>query len=320
MKVTVSVPGKINLMGEHAIVYGKPSLLTAVNLRLYVSVEDIKEKGKRKKEKLIIRTTEHDDYIRHAIVVVKQELKIDKLPSMQITVTSQIPAGFHLGSSAAVAVATVATLSYFLKKVWNPEQINKIAYEIEKKQHGNPSGGDNTAVTFGGFLWYRKELEFLKSMWQLPMKLPDTLNHFFLINTGRPKETTGEMVTYVNAKCQMSNAKYKTLFDKNEEQTKRIAVAIKEGNENELVDSIRVGERTLEDMGVVSRKVIPLIREIEGISGAGKILGGGGKARGVGFLLCYHHEPKKIEALCKPFGYSIQHIALGEEGVRLEKK
>ena len=312
MKVTVSVPGKIHLMGEHAVVYGKPSLLTAVNLRLYVSVED--------STKLEITSTEPIGYIEHALSVVSRELRIEKVPPLKITVRSQIPAGFHLGSSAAVAVATVGALSYFLKKVWNPTTINQIAYEVEKKMHGNPSGGDNTTVTMGGFIWFRKELEFLKSIWQLPLKLPDTLNHFFLINTGRPKETTGEMVAYLKSKVKSQKSKVERLFNRNERQTKRVAVALKEGNERELIDAIKVGERTLEGMGVVSRTVIPLIRKIESAGGAAKILGGGGRTRGVGFLLCYHHEPKKIEKLCKPYGYFIQHIKLEEEGLRLEKK
>jgi hypothetical protein len=62
-------------------------------------------------------------------------------------------------------------------------------------------------------------------------------------------------------------------------------------------------------MGVVSNKVSPLIRNIERSGGAAKILGGGGRAEDVGFILCYHHDPKKFGAL---------PIRLGEEGVRLE--
>lgn len=289
-------------MGEHAVVYGKPALLAAINLRLRVTVE-------AGINGIDIVSSEPSDYIRHAVELVREQYKLESLPSMKITITSDIPAGFHLGSSAAVAVGTVGAVTYFLKKVWNPAVINQIAYEVEKKMHGNPSGGDNTTVTMGGFIWFRKELEFLKSIWQLPFKLPAALDHFFLINTGKPKETTGEMVSFV--KSQITNHKSQTekLFNENEAQTKRVAVAIKEGNEKELIDAIRLGERTLEGMGVVSRKVIPLIREIEKSGGAAKILGGGGRTAGVGFLLCYHHEPEKFQAL---------PIRLGEEGIKLE--
>lgn len=309
--IQVSAPGKVHLMGEHAVVYGKPALLAAINLRLFVTVEAA--------SKLEIKSWEPTDYVQYAVEFLAKEFKLLQLPKVKITIKSEIPAGYHLGSSAAVAVGTVGALMYFLKKVWNPQLINQLAYEIEKKQHGNPSGGDNTAVTMGGFLWFRKELEFLKSIWQLPFKPHVSLNHFFLINTGRPQETTGEMVALVKENMQKNSARMLRLLDINEEQVKRVTVALKEGNENELIDAIRVGERTLEGIGVVSKKVQPLMRQIEKAGGAVKILGGGGRKEGVGFLLCYHHDPQKIALFSKSYNYSLQIIHLGEEGVRLEK-
>ncbi len=300
--ITVSVPGKIHLMGEHAVVYGKPALLSAINLRLSVTIE----KGSKGIE---IVSTEPIDHARYAVDFLLEQLKIKDHDPVKITIDSQIPAGFHLGSSAAVAVGLTSAVMYYFKKLWNPIRINELAYEIEKKQHGNPSGGDNTAVTMGGFIWFRKELEFLKSIWQLPFKPNPSLNHFFLINTGRQKETTGEMVEYVMSKVEIRKSKVEKFFNENERQTKRVATALKMGNENELIDAIRVGERTLEGMGVVSKKVMPLMREIEKAGGAVKILGGGGRAEGVGFMLCYYHDPQKFGAL---------PIRLGEEGVRLE--
>lgn len=295
--ITVSVPGKIHLMGEHAVVYGKPALLSAINKRLRVSIEKAKT--------MDIVTTESPAYITYTLEKVQEYLQVHTLPSMHIVVDSDIPAGFHLGSSAATAVGVVAATMYFLKKLWNPALINALAYEVEKQQHGNPSGGDNTAVTYGGFIWYRKELEFLKSMWQVPISFSPSLNHFCLIDTGRPKETTGEMVAFVKTKKNLQ-----TFLDINEIQTKRIAVAIKEKDEKSLIDAMRKGEQTLEDIGVVSKKVIPTIRTVENNGGAAKILGGGGRKEGVGYLLCYSHNPPQRSI----------PIVLGEEGVRLEKK
>lgn len=318
-KVTVSVPGKVHLMGEHAVVYGKPALLAAINLRLSVTIEEQTKKAATK-DKIVITSKEPTDHVRYAIDYLLGQFRVGDHPPIHVSLDSKIPAGFHLGSSAAVAVAITGAVMYFFKKLWNPIRINELAYEIEKKQHGTPSGGDNTTVTVGGFVWFRKELEFLKSIWQLPFRPHPSLNHFFLINTGRPKETTGEMISMVKEYVQKKPEHMQKVFDLNEVQVKRVTLALKAGNEPELVDALRVGERTLEDMGVVSDTVIPLIRFIEETNGAAKILGGGGKKDGVGFLLCYHKAPHELTSVLKEKGFVIQDIQLGEEGIRLERK
>lgn len=284
--VTVSVPGKVILMGDHAVVHGKPGLIAAINKRLIVSVGVGKERPV--------------GYVADVVALVQKHFQTHA--SISIEITSDIPQGYHLGSSAAVAVGVVAATSYFLKKIWNPTLFNQLAYEAEKLKHGTPSGVDNTAVTFGGLIWYRKELEFLRSIWQLPFK--PKLTRFYLINTGKPQETTGEMIAFVAKQKGL-----KAFLNENEIQTKRLAVALKEGDEITFLDAMKQGEKTLERIGVVSKQVMPIIRGVEKSGGAAKILGGGGRSAGVGYLLCYSHHP--------PEG-SIP-ITLGEEGVRLEQ-
>ncbi len=314
--VTISAPGKVHLMGEHAVVYGKPAFLAAVDMRIRVSVESGSETTIAPGD--IPPTV--GEHVLFLLTLVQKHYNLSSIPPMTIIIDSAIPFGYHLGSSAALAVATIGAVSYFLTKKWNPLVINQLAYEAEKRVHGNPSGGDNSVVTYGGFLWYRKELEFLKSIWQLPLKLPAVLDHFYVINTGKPAETTGEMVSFVHSKFKIQNSKFKKLFEDNEEQTKRIAVALKAGDETMLIDAMQKGEQTLGEMGVVSATVIPLIRDIEKSGGAVKILGGGGIKGPVGFLLAYHPDEALLKKSIEPYSYPIQKIQLGEEGVKLEKK
>lgn len=310
-KVTVSVPGKIHLMGEHAIVYGRPAILAAINKRLYATVSD--------NDSLKIVTKDDPKLIKKAIEVVAKKFNLESPLKVKIEIKSAIPTGRHVGSSAAVSVAVVSALTYFLKKIWNPNLFNELAYEVEKVQHGNPSGGDNTTVTFGGFIWFRKELEFLKSLWQLPFKPSKKIAPFVLIDSGRPKESTGEMVKNVADFRKKYPEKVKKLLDENEEAVKEVTIAIKEGDEKLLISAIKKGERTLEGLGVVSKKVIPIIRDVENVGGAAKILGGGGKAAAVGLLLCYHRQKEKISLIAKRYDFPLINIRLGEEGVRLEK-
>jgi len=310
--ITVSVPGKIHLMGEHAVVYGKPALLTAINKRMKVSVE------KAKYTEII--TTEPPTYVAFALTKIQEHLKRDELPPMRISIDSDIPSGYHLGSSAATAVGVIGAVIYFLTHIWNLSEINALAYEVEKKQHGNPSGGDNTIVTYGGLLWFRKEMEFLKSMQQMDISIPSALNHFYLINTGKPNETTGEMVAYVKNQYTRFTTRYARLFDENEQQTKNITLSLKEKDERKCIESMRLGQQTLEKIGVVGKKVMPIIRAIEDSGGAAKILGGGGRCEGVGYLLCYHKDQDVVRSISNTYVYACEKISLGAEGVKLEKR
>jgi mevalonate kinase len=310
MKVTVSAPGKVNLMGEHAIVYGRPSVLAAVDFRLSATVSD-------HSEGIHIEAPEDAGYIQQAVFNTASHFGIGKLPGMRITIQSGIPIGYHLGSSAAVAVAVCGAVSYFVKRIFNPELINRIAYDTEKAKHGNPSGGDNTASCFGGFIWYRKELEFLRTLWQLPIKITPELSHFYLVDTGRPEETTGEMVAYVSERRMQSPEAYERIFAENEIQVKRVTMALKQNDSEELSDAIRTGSRTLSEMGVVSEYAGSMIAAVEKSGGAAKILGGGGRKHGAGYLLAYHEDKT---ALIRAVGdtHKIREVTLGCEGARLE--
>src|SRR3990172_11820685 len=132
MLVTVSTPGKIYLSGEHVVVYGKPALLACINKRVFVTVDS-------NSEKLLISSLDNS-FILQILATFKNYYRLRKIPPFKIIVDSQLKSGYHLGSSAAVAVATFAGLLYFLKKIWNPQIVNNLAYQMEKIKHHNPSG------------------------------------------------------------------------------------------------------------------------------------------------------------------------------------
>ncbi|KKS97880.1 MAG: mevalonate kinase, mevalonate kinase [Candidatus Gottesmanbacteria bacterium GW2011_GWA2_43_14] len=310
--ITVSVPGKIYLLGEHAVVYGKPALLAAINKRVYATVSEA-----RSSEHHI--EAEDKQFVANILSLVSQHLKTESIPPLSVKVTSQLKKGYHLGSSAATAAAVIAGCLYFLKKIWNPELTNRLAFESEKVIHGNPSGADNTAVVFGGIIWFRKELTYLKSIWQLPVRRTKLLRNFYLLDTGKPEETTKDLVAAVGEGRENQPGIYERLFNRNEFETKKLAEALKKGDETEFMGAIKAGSRTLEKMGVVSTRVSVLIKQIEKIGGAAKILGGGGKKGAAGYLLAYHRDVKIINHFTGQRKITCENAILGEEGIRLEK-
>lgn len=90
-----------------------------------------------------------------------------KLPSLTVTVWSELPTGAGLGSSAAFSVCLAAALLCASGAIPAPlresdhtarwcqedlELINSWAFQGEMIIHGNPSGVDNAVGTWGGML------------------------------------------------------------------------------------------------------------------------------------------------------------------------
>lgn len=307
--IKFSAPGKIHLLGEHAVVYGKPALLAAIDLRATVTIES---------------QTGHlsgKEYLRKIIEpIVKKSLSIKKIPPYKLTIASQIPTGSGLGSSAAISTAYIAALLSFLKVEWDLSLINDLTYKAEEVFHGNPSGGDNSTIVFGGLIWFRKESPELKIIHPIDFSIPPQLSkNFILINTGTPKESTKEMVEKVK-KLNDRNPKVVNRFLEDQEVLVReLLSVIKDGNENRLIQIIKAGEENLESIGVVSPYVTSVIRKIEKAGGAAKICGAGGKTKATGILLAYHPKKATLEKVAELNNLPCFNTSLGVEGIRIEK-
>lgn len=303
----VSAPGKIHLLGEHTVVYGKPALLATVNLRVTVRLNRTNGLSDSNNLRKIVEP------------IVKKELKIKKIPPYKLEINSQLPIGAGLGSSASVCAAYIAALLSFLKVKWDLNLINELTYQAEKVFHGNPSGGDNSTVVFGGLIWFRKESPDLKIIQPMPFTIPKKLaKNFVLINTGKPKETTKQLVEMVCTKFKAQGTKFQKIFDHQEQLVKELLSVVPTGNEKQFIQIIRAGEKNLETLGVVSPFVKTIIRKIENMGGAAKICGAGGKTKATGILLCYHSDSSKIKNIAKFYKLEYIRTSLGVEGLKQE--
>jgi mevalonate kinase len=313
--IKITVPGKIHLLGEHAVVYGKPALLTAIDLTATITLSPLDKKPRKiKKDPYDINAFALHSAIEKAI---QKKFSIKKIPPYLIRVESDIPIGYGLGSSAAISAGYTAALLSHLKIDWDLKLVNEIAYQGEKIFHGNPSGADNTTVIFGGFVWYRKELESLKVFHTIEQKIHPKVGQFFLIDSSKPAETTKDLVKLVSDKRIAARKKYDNIFDDQEQLTKDLLVALVDGETNQVVDIIKKGQRNLEKIGVVGKKAQSIIREVEKNGGAGKILGGGGIAEGSGMLLAYHPDSKQLLNLLKEKKWKYIKIKVAQDGLKL---
>lgn len=327
MKIVVSVPGKIILSGEHAVVYGKPAIAAAVDKRLTVTLQS-RNDGK----KTINTDVDDDKLVKEAIKIVHSatEKKYTDRHALfrngyQLDIESEIPAGAGMGSSAALGAGIVAAFAAAVSKSskLNVKEINDLTYKVEKIQHGNPSGLDPTTVCFGGLVWYRKELEFLKTFWKLQFKVADKLNSFYGIDTGKPEETTGEMVGLVSEKLKAKSVKVKresqNILNEIEKQTKQLTLGLRGENEEMVMGAIKRNEELLNKLGIVGEFAKEVIAKIDNSGGAAKISGAGGIKDRSGIIMVYHNDRQKVAKIAKEHKLNWFSARLGAEGVKIER-
>ena len=154
--IRYSAPGKVILSGEHAVVYGKPALVCAIDKRLSITFT-------------LAENTEYKDDIfpileNSVINFLKTKKIYAKKKGYTYIIESSIPIGRGLGSSAAYcACISAGLLELFTEREWSKDDINMCAYQMEKHFHKNASGVDTSTSIMGGLLYSRKEFEFLKT-------------------------------------------------------------------------------------------------------------------------------------------------------------
>lgn len=315
-KIRVSAPGKLILLGEHSVVYGKPAIVASVAKRCFITLTPQKNKS----IKIVSKNQDIPlDYPEHIISQTLEFFKKKTPSGFTLSIKSEIPTGGGMGSSAALAVSIAGAVSLFLGEKFDKEKINTIAYLCEQKNHGNASGADNSACCYGRLLWFRKETPDLKTISPLSFKISEKITQNFLtIFTGTPGESTKEMVSIVGRLYKQCPKFTRSIFDNQESLTRRFLAALKNTDGEAIKNCIKSGEKNLERLGVVSLHAKSFIRKIEKKGGAAKICGAGGKTKGVGMLLAYHHDKKELEKLAHDQKFACSSVQLGTEGVRIE--
>lgn len=296
--ISAQSKGKVIISGEHSVVYGMPALVGSIKLfREVVLREPIKRK------------IAQPAFIENIFSIF--EKKFGKaVHDLELVDLGKLPIGSGLGSSAAYAHAAFLSLLKHFGLDATKKDLYEMVQESERFAHGNPSGVDATAVVYGGLL------EFFRQNDQVNInQLGDENNvlkktNFFLVDSGRPIETTREMVEAVSDRVKSNQETAKVLEEIGELTTKMITQVRQNQFEAGLLAD---NEKLLEKLGVVGDKAKKMIAELEEIGAVAKITGAGGIKDGSGMLLVYasQENAKKISDLIKTKKWKSYQVTIG---------
>ncbi len=306
MRIVSSAPGKVILSGEHAVVYGEPAIVAAVQMRTRVFVKEGRKESKAR---------QHNNLIESVLSVISEQAPGVKTDKIVIEVETTLPIGSGLGSSASLAASIVGGISAYFHLGWDREKINDVTYLAEKMVHGNPSGVDNTAVVYGGLLRFERGMQGEANILQ-NLTVHKILQKIWLIDSGKPEETTGEMVGQVREQYIKNPVVMTDYFARIGSISRTLQYDLE--HDKFSPDWIGENERLLEQLGVVGERAKKIIADIEKLGGYAKVCGAGGVKSGSGVLLAYHPDDAKFEQWLRSRGYTYFQDHIGGEGWRID--
>jgi len=300
--------GKVVLLGEHAVVYGRHAIAAPVPMRIKALVEDCDEGVHLMVPRWGIEyqfTTnprERHSFERSAGVM------LDALGlsgrSMRIEVFPEVPRSMGLGGSAAMAVAIVRALDKHFRLGLSDAEVNRLAFESEKVAHGTPSGLDNTLACYGRPLVYRPGEPPLVEPLNIKRPIP------IVIGMTGYEGLTAKTVGRVKEAWKQEQKLYERIFDQIDTLVLRGVQAVQDHDMEALGELMNVCHGMLNALQVSTPELEQLV-DVARESGAlgAKLTGGGGG--GSIIALCDDSGTESVAAAILDAGYQAVPISIG---------
>lgn len=338
--ITAKAPAKLIISGEHAVVYGFPSIAMAIDIYAestaarsknntlgfdfknlkYSAKHTVKTLSKLKDKAFLdykrflhgecsIREVVNKPFelLQFAVSHFLDDVNMVLPGGIDIKTHSSIPTGCGLGSSAATIMSLLYAVGNLLNINLSKSRYIELGKAAENLQHGKSSGLDIYLSVEGGCMKYT-DGKF--------NKIDIRTSNMYLVNTGRPLVTTGECVSKVRSHFKKDKighdfAQVVNILEKN----------FQAYNLSEIILAIKENHRLLNYIGVVPEKVNNFITELEINGAAAKICGAGAIAGdNAGAVLVIIDDNQSIESLfniSSKFGYNLQPINLDSHGIKV---
>jgi mevalonate kinase len=319
--ITASAPGKLILFGEHAVVYGHPCIVTAVDQRLYVSVKKngvnvfhleapdlglsaysktIDDLGKKELPKSV-------RFIEHLYKRFLQKYPQDR--GIIVTTKSDFSSNFGFGSSSAVTVAFAKALTKLYGIDFNNQELFELCYQAVLDVQGVGSGFDLAAAIWGGTLYYVSPAKVVA-----PMAI-DSIP--LVVGYTGIKADTPTLIRMLQTKKIESPEVIDSIFAQIELITVQAKEAITNSDWQSVGQLMQQNQRLLKELQVSSVELDALITASQEAGSWGAKLSGAGGGDCMVAIVSPNTENEVKQAINYAKG-EVMNVALHANGVRIE--
>ena len=314
-----SVPGKCILFGEHAVVYGYPALAIAIDIFSYCKISESEQNGIG----LILKNYDYSSNfldindlcnqippkfsqigVGLKLFSKKNNIVINKV---EINIYSDLWPESGLGSSASSSIALLGALNEFYNLNLNKKDISNLAFDMEKKVHGNPSGIDNTTCSQGGLIFF-KDHEFQRF---------DFLKQFqILISYTGKTHNTKEAIRNVSEFCNKEPKLSTELFKKIRTITEKGLKELEQGNFVEIGNLMNLNHQILNEISLSTPDIEKITQISRSNNAYGSKLTGAGKG-GCVISIGKLSDLQIIKEKLKKLGYPSIITSINNQGVNI---
>lgn len=322
-KITVSAPGKLMVLGEHAVVYNRPCIVTAVDSRIRVTVEprgdnllviDAPQLPNGHYKKPIDKLGSNKEkvpkevaFVKKTVELLAQEKKLEN--GITVSTKSDFSHRYGFGSSSAVTVGTLKALCELYGLDWSKRKIFDLAYRVTLSIQGVGSGFDIAAGVYGGTLYFVTGGKRIEKIIDKPLPL--------VVGYSGTKADTPTLVRQVAELKEKQPNVVNEIFDTIQTLVEQGKNYIRKDDWVSLGDLFRINQGLLHSLGVSTPKLDDMCTQalVARAYGA-KLSGAGGGDCMIALVL--DKEKSAVEKAIESAGGEVIPATTSAEGVRVE--
>lgn len=271
MSLAAFGPGKVILLGEHAVVYGHPALAGSISRGVHATAEE----APRGKGPALALPEDAPAAVRRqlkaAFAVAAREAGE---PAVRVRVKSDLPISMGLGSSAALSVAISRVLLQASGRAASPREVARVALLMEREFHGTPSGVDHTCSALGALIAYRRTPGAEAGRARV-VQSPKAL-HVVVALAGKRSPTKGTVAS-LRERREKWPQRYSRLFGEVGRVAREGVQAVEAGDLAALGDAMNVNHGLLSALGLSSPNLDAVVHRLRELGALGaKLTGAGG--------------------------------------------